>query len=99
VAKSEESPLKTQKVGGSSDSGIDTDAPPLQSEQSANTEPGTEPTMQQPQQSETSQSDLEFIVPKIRYGGLRHAMDESENLIYLTFSKSGTFMRARSDTF
>ena len=70
----------------------------------------TESTMPQPQQSETSepapasadqvsQSALEFIVPKSRYDGLRHAMDDSENLIYVTFDKSGTFMRARPDTF
>jgi hypothetical protein len=98
---------ETQEVGGGS--GITLSPQP---EQSANTEPGTESTMPQPQQSETSEPaqasanqvsqselELEFIVPKPRYDGLRHAMDYSENLIYVTFDKSGTFMRARPDTF
>jgi hypothetical protein len=48
---------------------------------------------------QVSQSEFEFIVPKPRYDGLRHAMDDSENLIYITFDKSGTFMRARPDNF
>ena len=46
-----------------------------------------------------SQSELEFIVTKARYDDLRHAMNESENLIYLIFEKSGEFMRARPDIF
>ena len=78
---------ETQEVGGGS--GITLSPQP---EQSAN----TKSTMPQPQQSETSepaqasadqvsQSELECIVPKPRYDGLRHAMDDSENLIYITF--------------
>jgi hypothetical protein len=105
VEPAPESQAETQEVGGGS--GITLSPQP---EQSANTEPDTMPTMPQPQQSETSepaqasadqvfQSELEFIVPKPRYDGLRHAMDDSENLIYVTFDKSGTFMRARPDTF
>ena len=46
-----------------------------------------------------SQSELELIVPKRGYDDLRHAMDKSENLIYLIFDKSGTFMHARPDIF
>jgi len=100
VEPAPESQAETQEVGGGS--GITLSPQP---EQSAN----TKSTMPQPQQSETSepaqasadqvsQSELECIVPKPRYDGLRHAMDDSENLIYITFDKSGTFMRARPDT-
>ena len=46
-----------------------------------------------------SQSELEFIVTKARYDDLRHAMNESDNLIYLIFDKSGTFMHTRPDIF
>jgi len=46
-----------------------------------------------------SQSELKVIVPKTGYDDLRHAMNESENLIYLIFEKSGEFMRARPDIF
>ena len=46
-----------------------------------------------------SQSELEFIVTKARYDDLRHAMNESDNLIYLIFDKSGTFMHSRPDIF
>jgi hypothetical protein len=46
-----------------------------------------------------SESELELIVPKRGYDDLRHAMNESENLIYLIFDKSGTFVRARPDIF
>ena len=103
VEPAPESQAETQEVGGGR--GITLSPQP---EQSANTEPGTESTMPQPQQSKTSepasadqvsQSELEFIVPKPRYDCVRHAMDDSENLIYITFDKSGTFMRARPDTF
>ena len=105
VEPTPESQAETQEVGGGS--GITLSPQP---EQNANTEPDTESTMPQPQQSETSepakartdqvsQSELEFIIPKPRYDGLRHAMDDSENLIYVTFDKSGTFIRARPDTF
>jgi len=100
VEPAPESQAETQEVGGGS--GITLSPQP---EQSAN----TKSTMPQPQQSETSepaqasadqvsQSELECIVPKPRYDGLRHAMDDSENLIYVTFDKSGIFMRARPDT-
>ena len=44
-----------------------------------------------------SQPELRFIATKTRYDDLRHAMNESENLIYLIFDKSGTFMHARPD--
>src|SRR5215469_5222620 len=46
-----------------------------------------------------SQSELECIVPKRGYDDLRHAMDKSDNLIYLIFDKSRTFLRARPDIF
>jgi Ni,Fe-hydrogenase I large subunit len=46
-----------------------------------------------------SQSELEFIVTKARYDDLRHAMNESDNLIYLIFDKSGTFMHTKPDIF
>ena len=46
-----------------------------------------------------SQSELELIVPKSGYDDLRHAMDKSENLIYLIFDKSGTFIHTRPDIF
>ncbi|MGB6528568.1 MAG: hypothetical protein WBF33_10715 [Candidatus Nitrosopolaris sp.] len=46
-----------------------------------------------------SQSELEFIVTKARYDDLRHAMNESDNLIYLIFDKSGTFVHTRPDIF
>ena len=46
-----------------------------------------------------SQSELELIVPKSGYDNLRHAMHKSENLIYLIFDKSGTFMHTRPDIF
>ena len=46
-----------------------------------------------------SQSELELIVPKSGYDDLRHAMDKSENLIYVSFGKSRTFLRARPDIF
>ena len=46
-----------------------------------------------------SQSELKFIATKASYDDLKQAMNESENLIYLIFDKSGTFMRARPDIF
>jgi hypothetical protein len=46
-----------------------------------------------------SVSELELIVPKSGYDDLRRAMDKSENLIYLIFDKSGTFMHTRPDIF
>jgi hypothetical protein len=46
-----------------------------------------------------SQSELEFIVAKTRYDDIRHAIDESENLIKLIFDRIGTFMRAVPDIF
>jgi hypothetical protein len=48
---------------------------------------------------QVSQSELEFMIHKARYEELRHAMHESQNLIYLIFDKSRTFMRARPDVF
>lgn len=48
---------------------------------------------------QVSQSELEFIVTKARYDDLRHAMNESENLIYLIFDRSGIFMYTRPDIF
>jgi hypothetical protein len=46
-----------------------------------------------------SQSELEFIVTKARYDDLRHAMNESDNLIYLIFDRSGAFVHTRPDIF
>jgi hypothetical protein len=46
-----------------------------------------------------SQSELELRVPKSGYDDLRHAKDKSENLIYVSFGKSRTFLRARPDIF
>jgi len=46
-----------------------------------------------------SLSELERIVPKRGYDDVRHAMDKSDNLIYLIFDKSRTFLRARPDIF
>ncbi|MGA9153265.1 MAG: hypothetical protein WBZ36_22025 [Candidatus Nitrosopolaris sp.] len=58
---------------------------------------GRQGTMQSLDQ--VSKSELQCIVPKPRYNDLRHSMDESENLIYLIFDKSRTFVRARPDIF
>lgn len=46
-----------------------------------------------------SLSELEFTVPNARYEELRIAMQKSENLIYLIFDKSRTFLSARPDVF
>jgi tetratricopeptide (TPR) repeat protein len=48
---------------------------------------------------QVSQSESKVIVAKSQYHDIRHAMDESENLIHLIFDKSRTFIRAVPDTF
>jgi hypothetical protein len=48
---------------------------------------------------QVSQSELKFTVPKARYEELQNAMHKSENLVYLIFDKSRTFVRAEPDVY
>jgi hypothetical protein len=46
-----------------------------------------------------SATEIEFIIPKVKYEEVKSAMESSRDSVYLTFDKSGILQRADSDTF
>ena len=46
-----------------------------------------------------SATEIEVIIPKVKYEEVKSAMESSRDSVYLTFDKSGILQRADSDTF
>jgi hypothetical protein len=46
-----------------------------------------------------SATEIEFIIPKVKYEEVKSAMESSRDSVYLTFDKNGILQRADSDTF